>query len=143
MGPDPGVSTPRPASVRILSGLLVVEVAAAMVLTGMGLVVAALAAARLGGDTWAGLALVVGLVIAALAALTAAALGLALVSVRRRRGPLLFASLLAHLLPTIAMLVMGLTTGTGQSLVMLGMAVTGLAGIALTVAPPTRSWMRR
>lgn len=133
----------RPVSVRAASGLLLVEVATAGIVVGLCLLGAVLTAQRRQSGDWSDLAIAVLLVLAAAALTVAVLLAAAWVALaRRRRTATVVLSLLGHLAPTLSMVVLGLTTGTGQNMVVLGMAAVGLVGITLTLAPDTRTWLR-
>jgi hypothetical protein len=145
VGADPGLSdrpgAARPASARILSALLVVEIATAGMLVALGALVA-ISGLWVRRDGWSDLAVALGVAVTLAAAVVLLALVVAWVALTRRRGPLVVASVVGHMLPTAALLTAGTATGTGQSLVVLGTALLGAAGIALTLAPATRDWVR-
>jgi O-antigen/teichoic acid export membrane protein len=133
----------RPGSVRALSALLVVEVATLAFVVLFSLVVAAIGLVLRRDDSWSDLVGTVGLAAAGVAAVPLVAVALAWVMLRRRASrAFVIASSIGHLAPTLALLVIGLGTGTGQSLVVLGAAVVGLAGLVLSFWPSTRAWLR-
>jgi O-antigen/teichoic acid export membrane protein len=129
--------------VRALSALLVVEFATLGLVVLFSLLIAAIGIVLRRDDSWSDLVGAVGLAAAAVAAVPLVAVALAWVMLRRRSSrAFVSASSVGHLVPTVALLVMGLGTGTGQSLVVLGTAVVGLAGLALTFWPSTLAWLR-
>lgn len=141
VAPDPDPVRPQaPAVVRGLSWLLVVEIATAGLLTAFALVSALVGGAA--GNDWSGLIVAAGLVIAAVGAVVLVAAVLAWVALRRRRGPLVAASGVTHVVPVVALTVLGLAGTTGQGLLVLAAALVGVTGITLTASPATRQWMR-
>lgn len=135
----------RPASATWLGRLLLLELAIAVLLVGLcllGALAAALALRSNGSSGFADLALVVLLVVAAAGAVLAGVDLAAWIAVRRRSRAALPLAVLAHLLllPLVGWLLTA--SAPGRALTALGLGLLAVLGLVLTLAPPTRAWLR-
>lgn len=137
-----GSARTRPATVRALSVLLLVETAIAVILAGLAVIAAAITWLNRTSGDWSDLALAVLLVVAAGAGVVGAIDLTAWLALRaRRRTPATALSLLAHLLPPLALTWLGARDVSGRIVTLVAAAALAVLGTALTVAPSTRAWL--
>lgn len=137
-----GSTRVRPATVRALSALLLVETATAMILAGLALIGAGITWLNRTSGDWSDLAIAVLLLVAAGAGVVGVIDLTAWLALRaRRRTSATVLSLLAHLLPPLALTWLGARDVSGRTATLLAVAVLAVLGTALTVAPSTRAWL--
>lgn len=139
---SPGPTQRRPATVRALSALLLVETATAAILAALALIATGITWLNRTSGDWSDLAIVVLLLIAAGAAIIGTLDLLAWLAVRsRRRTPATVLALLAHLLPPLALSWLGAREVSGRTPTLLAVALLAVVGSVLTLAPATRAWL--
>ncbi len=129
-------------TVRVLAALLLVEAATASVLTALALVAAAITWFRRSSGDWSDLALAV----LGLLALVGGVLAVIDVSGwvalrRRRRRAATVLSLLAHLVPVLALSWMVGRDISGRTGTLIVAGLVAVLGVTLTLATPTRRWL--